>query len=85
MDMLDTLLELLATASDSQIDETITKRLLELVGKKPEVVVEELKTILDNCVHASLASGFAIVAIENILAVAQEKCEDSGPQNDDEE
>lgn len=64
---IDDLLRLLASAPPgprAQIDEQITSRLKALIGKPPAEQATRLKTILDDCAYAALASDFAMMAME---------------------
>ena len=56
-------LAVLASAPESQIDKTITLKLSNL-AKDDCVKSEQIKEILDECAYASLASDFAMMALD---------------------
>jgi hypothetical protein len=56
----------------AQIDESITPKFKELIGKSTSDQVTGLKSILDDCAHGALASGFAMVAMDTTWKMAQE-------------
>ena len=64
MKELDDLLKVLCQAPYSQIDSTIIDRIEALIGKSPDVVATEMKSILDDSAYASLASDFGMVAMD---------------------
>jgi len=61
---LDEMLMILSAAPDSQIDKSITKRLKSLVGKPIPEIKTEIMHCIDDCVYGSLASGFALQALQ---------------------
>lgn len=63
---LNEMLELLATAPDSQIDATITPRIKALIGLPPDGIAARMKIILDECAFAALASDFAMMAMDAV-------------------
>ena len=68
---LDELLTAVVNAPDTQIDASITKRVEPLIGQDAKVVAEAMKELLNDCVYASLASGFAINLFEIIIGLAE--------------
>lgn len=57
----------------AQIDESITPRLLGLIGKGAAVQALALKDILDDCAYAALASDFAMMAMDATWRMAQKE------------
>lgn len=72
MTQLDDILAALSAAPDGQIDQSITPRIKQLVGLPPDVIAPRSKEILDECAFASLASDFAMVAMDNVWRMALE-------------
>lgn len=62
MNKFSNILEALSTAPDTSIDKAVTPR-LKALSEKDEVKSDELLDILDDCAYASLASGFAMQAM----------------------
>lgn len=56
----------------AQIDEQITPKLVDLVGKTPSEQANGLKAILDACAYGALASDFAMMAMDAVWKMAQE-------------
>jgi hypothetical protein len=71
---IDEFLELLSEAPETQIAEDITDKLSNLVGLPYEQIATEMQTILDQCAFASLASDFAMMAMDQALKMAKEQC-----------
>jgi hypothetical protein len=63
--MMKAALLMLGSASETQIDPIATARLRTL-AEQPVVRSDELLAIIDDCVYASWASGFAISAMNVI-------------------
>ena len=74
------LLVALSEAPDSQIDATITPKLAAL-AKQETLHAHQLKEILDTCAHASLATDFAMVAMDMAwqLMLTAERLSSGGP------
>lgn len=69
---LNALLAKLAEAPNSQIDTEITDQIRLLIDKPPTEVATEMKRLLDECAHASLASDFAMVAMDATWNMAKD-------------
>lgn len=54
-------------APDTQIDSSVTGRIESLIGKDQEIVKEEMKKILDDCVAYSLCSDFSVAVMDGLL------------------
>ncbi len=61
---LDEFLLDLSSAPDSQISKDQTQKLTLLIGKPATEIAQGLKQILDDCCYASLASDFAMMALD---------------------
>jgi hypothetical protein len=59
----DEMLEMLATAPDSQIDGIITSKLKDLVGKPIHEIKLGVMESIDLCIYGSLSSGIALQAL----------------------
>lgn len=70
---LDELLTELANAPASEIDASITLRIQHLVGLPPDAVAARMRLILDECARASLASDFAMMAMNVARREAQSR------------
>jgi hypothetical protein len=57
------LFTILSEAPDSQIDPSVTPR-LKALAESDDVASDDLLKILDDCAYASLASGFAMAAMD---------------------
>lgn len=62
--MIDDLLRAIAEAPTTQIDKYATKRISDLVGEKDRA--DKMKDILDDCARNSLATDFAMVAMDAV-------------------
>jgi hypothetical protein len=65
MNKVDSLIQMLAKAPDTQIDKTQVVKLQAIVGKSPKEQADVLKEVLDVCAHGGLASDFAMVAMDS--------------------
>lgn len=75
---LDTILADICEAPETQIDGEIVVKLRQLIGQPLETVETGLKSILDECARYSLASDFAMVAMDAVWNMAKEQKEKTG-------
>ena len=71
MSDIDSLLLSLSDAPDTQIDSEITPKIAGLIGKPLDEIAVGMKAILDECAFASLASDFAMVAMDSAWRIAK--------------
>lgn len=69
METLDTILVTLSMAPEGEIDEKITPKFRELMGKSEEEVAEGLLAIIGECGVYGYASDFAMAAINQTYSM----------------
>ena len=82
MNEIDSLLMLLGEAPDTQLEESMAHRCQDLVGQPAINIAIQMKKILDECAHASLASDFTMMTMDHVWTLAKREVKEQLAKED---